>query len=152
VIPTNHEGVLASKSSGQGTQQLQDLLGRRFYKPGVIAVFCLLGVPVGTLLYGLNIARRGDRLLGYGLAVVSGLILLFAPFSNGPDLSRVAFYAGIFFAIGIFNLETGPYQLALSRGGQPARWWPPLLGVAGYIIAVAVLMTASDPNTMLADG
>ena len=61
----------------EGTPAIaQDLQGRGFYRPGVIATYCVFSLPVGLYLYGLNIARRGGRIMGYLLSGISGLLFV----------------------------------------------------------------------------
>jgi predicted branched-subunit amino acid permease len=99
-----------------------------------------LSLPVGLCLYGLNVARRGDRIVGYALTGLSIALVIGTPFSNQPELDGFnLMLPGVFVGIGLLNLENRPYRAALSRGGLTANWWAPLLWVAGLIIAWIVL-------------
>jgi hypothetical protein len=122
----------------------QELQGRRFYSPEVIAAYCiLLSLPVGLYLYGLNIARRGDRVMGYSMAGISVITFvggMFAVDAMGATMSPYRFL-GIFVAIGLLNMEDAPYRAALLRGGTRARWWPPLLWVIGSFLVGAIVLT-----------
>lgn len=70
----------------------QELQGRRFYPPGVIAAYCILSLPVGLCLYGLNIARRGGRVMGYSMAGTAVLTFwgMFAAGAMGATVSMVS--------------------------------------------------------------
>ena len=128
----------------------QDLQGRRFYRPGVIATYCVLSLPVGLYLYGINVGRRGGRVMGYVLASTSGVTFL-GMLAAGAVGARVSGFGilGIFAAIGLLNMEGRPYRLALSHGGVPARWWPPLLWVLGSIVLVAIIATIFGPEEIV---
>jgi hypothetical protein len=104
-------------------------------------MYCVLSLPIGLCLYGLNVARRGGRIVGYALAGLSSALLIGTPFSNSPDFAGFSFLLpGVFVGIGLLNLEDRPYRAALSHGGLTARWWPPLIWAVGLIIAAFMLM------------
>ena len=128
----------------------RDLEGRRFYRPGVIATYCVLSFPVGLYLYGLNVARRGSRMTGYTLAGMSCVAFL-GMLAAGVMGARVSGFGilGIFAGIGLLNMEGRPYRLALSRGGGTARWWPPLLWVLGTILLVVIIATVFGPEEIV---
>jgi hypothetical protein len=133
---------VAAKGFSPATNTLPstDLQGRRFYRPGVIATYCVLNLAVGLALYGLNVAHRGSRFMGYLLASASGaaLVGMLAVAAIGKPVAGFG-VLGLFIGLGLFKQESGPYRLALSRGGVDARWWPPLLWVvAAMIVVVAV--------------
>ena len=45
--------------------QSLELTGKHLYSPGTIAIYLILsGLPLGLFLYGLNIRRRGQVLMG----------------------------------------------------------------------------------------
>jgi hypothetical protein len=51
---------------------IPDLAGKRLYKPELILLnFVLGGLPVGCFAYGVNISRRGQKLIGV-LQIASG--------------------------------------------------------------------------------
>lgn len=124
----------------------QSLRGQRFYRPGVIAIYCILmGLPVGIFLYGLNVARRESRVLGYLLVGVAGAAFL-ASFLQAAVVTAIPLrfqmhILTLFVGLGLFKLEEGAYRLALARGGMPARSWPPLLWVLGSVLTVAIIAT-----------
>ena len=119
----------------------------RFYRPGVIAVYCALSLPVGLCLYGLNVARRGSRVIGYtilgtSLVALVGIVLVGI---LGGRVSRIGLLS-IILAIGLQKMEVGPYQQALSRGGRTARWWPPLLWILGALIVALMIWAIFVPD------
>lgn len=136
-----------AQSALDRTAAPQELQGRRFYPPGVIAAYCILSLPVGLCLYGLNIARRGGRVMGYSMAGTSVVTFwgMFAAGAAGTVAARVfglgIGFLSIFVAIGLLNMEDPSYRAALSRGGAPARWWPPLLCVIGSLLVGAIVLT-----------
>jgi len=129
-----------------GTKPSRDLEGRCFYSSNVIAVYCVLNLPVGTFLYALNIARRGNRLAGYGVAAISlgsllGMLWVRAWGGQVTNFLVISILAGI----ALLKAEDRPYRLALSRGGATARWWPPALWACGASLCVwaAAFLSAS---------
>lgn len=118
------------------------LSGVRLYSPGVLAAYFILGnVPIGMALYGLNVARRGDRWLGYAVLGSSllALVLLFLAALAGRNLrgwNLVALVLGL----GVWQIERGPYGRALRSGATPAKWWPPLIAVVALLVALVMLV------------
>ncbi len=105
------------------------LVGRRVYSPGAIAAYSVLGgLPLGSLLYGLNVSRRGSRGMGTLLYVVGGgsYVFMLVAAAAGANIGLYGLL-GIFGAIGFYKMESGPFQNALRRGAARARWWPPAL-------------------------
>ena len=137
----------SNSSSAQQTPVPQDLQGHGFYRPGVIATYCVLSLPVGLYLYGVNVARRGGRVMGYVLSGLSGATFLgmLVAGALGARVSGLGIL-GIFAGIGLLNMEGRPYRLALSRGGVTSRWWPPLLWVIGSILVVTLVVTILGPE------
>jgi hypothetical protein len=142
-----------AQSALDRTATPQELQGRRFYPPGVIATYCILSLPVGLCLYGLNIARRGGRVMGYGMAGISVITFggTFAAGAMGATVSMVSIVSTlpIFVAIGLLNMEDPPYRAALSRGGVKARWWPPLLWVIGSLLVGTIVVTFFGPEVVV---
>lgn len=124
-----------------GALPSQDLAGRRFYSAGVIGGYCVLSLPVGLYLYGLNVARRGSRVMGYALTGASGLAFLamLAATVTGTRASGFGLF-GIFTGLTLLNMEHRPYRRSLARGGTPAKWWPPLLWTMGTIFIVLIVI------------
>lgn len=118
------------------------LSGVKLYSPGVLAAYFILGnVPVGMALYGLNVARRGERWIGYVLLGSSllALVLLGLAAISGRNLRGWSLLA-LVLGLGVWQIERGPYRRALRSGATPARWWPPLLGVLALLIALVLLV------------
>jgi len=127
--------------------QSKDVSGRHFYRPHVLAAYCILHLPVGLFLYGLNVIRRGNCLTGYVLAGISGATFL-GMLVVAASGARVFTYGilGIFIGIGLLKIESGPYRRARSRGGTAARWWPPLLWVAGSVLVIIIVSVVMKSN------
>jgi hypothetical protein len=119
-----------------------DLSGIKLYKPGVLMAYFVLGnLPDGMAIYALNVARRGDRALGYFLfgASALALVLLILAALAGRSMRGWTLLA-LVIGLAVFSTERRPYQMALQRGATPARWWPPLLGVIALVLALAALL------------
>jgi hypothetical protein len=126
-------------------KQSTDLAGVRLYTLGALAAYFVLGnLPIGMALYALNVARRGDRVLGYVLFAASAvaLVLLILAAEAGRNLRGWTLLA-LVIGLAMYRLERGPYQMAVQRGATPARWWPPLFGVVVLILVCAGLMSDS---------
>lgn len=127
-------------ASSETVDAAPDLSGVRLYSPGVLATYFVLGnLPIGMALYGLNVARRGHRPLGYFLIGIALLALVHFMLTvlaghNLRSLTLLSLVVGL----GVYSAETRPYQAALRRGAKPARWWPPLFAVAALFLAVAI--------------
>jgi hypothetical protein len=125
--------------------QTGKLAGTKLYTPAVILSYCILGnMPLGLFLYGRNSARRGQRVMGGVLSILSvlTLALLFLAAAVGVQsrgILSLPFLLSIFVGIGIFHLESGPYKPALARGETGARWWPPLF----LVLLIWLLMVSS---------
>jgi hypothetical protein len=122
-----------------------DLSGIRLYKPGVLAAYFVLGnLPIGMALYALNVARRGDRILGYFLfgASALALVLLIVVALAGRNLRGWTLLA-LVIGLAVFRIELRPYRVAVKRGAMPARWWPPLLAVVALMLVLAALLPGS---------
>ena len=113
----------------------------RLYSPRVLALYFILGnLPVGLALYGLNVARRGDRLFGYLALGVSlaGLVALMLAAMAGRSVRGWALLGAVV-GLAIASLESAPYKRALRNGATTARWWPPLVAVLALLLAAALL-------------
>lgn len=118
------------------------MVGVRLYRPGVIALYFVLGgLPLGCFLYGLNVARRGDRLFGYALVAVATIAyaLLIAAIVTGVGVSGFGIL-GVFVGLGVMYMEGRPYRNALASGATPARWWPPLLFLAFLFVSLSLVL------------
>jgi hypothetical protein len=125
------------------------LEGTQLYKPGVLAAYIVLsGLPVGLLLYGINLARRGQRWMGRMVWALAGVLLALVLVAVGVG-SRVSGLGllSIPVAIWVYATERKHYELALQKGARPAKWWPPLFLVLGFIFVLgltAVLFAPED--------
>jgi hypothetical protein len=121
------------------------LPGVRLYHPGVLAAYFLLGnLPIGMALYALNLARRGDRWIGYVLFFMSATALLALLLAGiaGTDLRPWRLLA-VLVGLGVWQIETPAYRNAIRRGATPASWWPPLLAVLALALIVWLLQPAA---------
>jgi hypothetical protein len=114
--------------------------GRAFYSPGIIAAYCVVSLPVGLSLYGLNLIRRKSHVMGYALFVSSAAFfaLMVATVATGGSVSGFGIL-GVLAAIWLLKLEEKPYRRARSQGGIRARWWPPLLWLLGGVLVAVVV-------------
>ncbi len=119
------------------------LAGRKMYSAGVIAGYTLLAnIPVGCILYGLNLRARGAKAFGlvslvFGLVSMAALLLMIA-LDHSPR--RPVLLLNVLAAVGIYEMEKRPAARALQLGARRAKWWPPGLFLAGAsVLAVGVL-------------
>ena len=124
------------------SKEERTLSGVRLYSPGVLAAYFILGnVPIGMALYGLNVARRGERWIGYtllGLSLLTLALLVLAAM-GGRSLRGWGLLA-LVLGLGVWQVERAPYRRALRGGAAPARWWPPLIAVLALLIALVLLV------------
>lgn len=121
------------------TQSIPPLAGKTLYSPAVIAAYtALANIPVGCILYGLNLQARGSKSLGRLLVVVgaAGIIGLAVVVLFLPTSPRSMTCLGIFAAFCFYQFEKAPVAAALRDGASLARWWPPAL----YVIAGIALL------------
>ncbi len=118
--------------------------GVKLYSPGVLAAYFILGnLPIGMALYALNVARRGDRWIGYLLFCMSAvtLLALLSAAAAGTRLRTLQLLA-VLVGLGIWQIETPPYRRAIRSGATRARWWPPLLAVLALEVVVRFILPA----------
>ena len=132
------------------SEESKDLAGVRLYKPGVIAAYMVLsGMAIGLLLYALNVLRRGQRWLGGLILALSAalVIMIVTIVTMGGRVSGLGMI-GVLVAIFVYQLERRPYTLALERGATPAKWWPPLFLVLGFLLIVVVTAGLFGPSDL----
>ncbi|MFH1700005.1 MAG: hypothetical protein ABIE07_05395 [Candidatus Zixiibacteriota bacterium] len=110
----------------------------RLYNPMVILTYYVLGgLPLGSLLYGINLSRRGNRVMGNILTILFGLtyiliLILIAKRINVITLRLLS----IFIGINVMKIEWNPYKEAIDKGAIPAKWWHPLLVAFAIFISI----------------
>jgi len=118
------------------------LAGKKVYAAWVIAAYTVLAnMPVGCVLYGLNLQARGSSVRGRLLIAIGiiGGIALFSVSLIGhlsPYQSRMLLALAIFSAVGFYRFEREPVRAALQDGAVLARWWPPALILAAICIVI----------------
>jgi hypothetical protein len=133
---------LVNDPTASESPQPERLRGRRFYSPGWIAAYSLLCAPIGLSLYGINVARRGQRVLGGIWIALAGIAVLALVVAASKRERRMeTFLVGVVLAIVLFRVEQRPYERALAQGGIRAAWWPPWLCCLGAALAIGVLLT-----------
>jgi hypothetical protein len=131
-------------------EESKNLEGVRLYRPGVIAAYMILsGMAIGLLLYALNLLRRGQRWLGVLTLVLCGVlfIVIAAVFTMGGRILGLGLL-GVLVAILVYQLERRPFDLALERGATPAKWWPPILLVLGFLLVLVVAAGLFGPDEL----
>src|SRR4051812_49201041 len=105
----------------------QTCLGQRLYSPAVIAAYTVaINLPMGFILYGLNLRSRGQRGRSTLMSLVGGIglvVLLSAAFLGASRHWQVFQVVGAVGALNVYYLEKGPFDLALRRGATRASWW-----------------------------
>ena len=113
------------------------LAGKRVYSAGAIATYTVLAnLPVGCVLYGLNMQSRGARTSGrllIAVGIVGGIALFSAAFFGyvGRFQSRLLTFLALFSAYSFYKFEKQPVRAALQNGAGLARWWLPALYLVG---------------------
>ena len=129
-----------STDAAVATEASHELAGTRLYKPGLLfAYFALGGLPIGLVTYGVNISRRDSKWFGRSLAASAVVLFVVrAGASLGGNRSSGLGILSIFVGLGVFKMESGPYQRAVRRGARPERWWPPIVGAIGVVMVLAL--------------
>jgi hypothetical protein len=117
---------------------LNELNAKKLYPPGIIVAYTILAnVPIGLILYGINIINRGFRTYGKIVlwsGIICGIVLsAMILFGNPP---RGLILIGVMCGITIYKCESGPYRKAIAAGAQKAKWWPPLLILMAMVMAL----------------
>ena len=107
----------------------------------MLAAYTILGnVPLGLILYGLNIMTRGNRLYGkimIGSGILSGIwFLAFILAPHARHESNMLVMVSLICGMSIYKFESQPYPKAIAAGASRARWWPPLLFLIGITTAI----------------
>jgi len=120
----------------------QPLRGIRLYSPGTLAAFTALGsLPIGFVLYGLNVRARGHSALGRSMVAFGVALQLLIVITSATGLmpARPFLVLGIFGALNVYRFESGPYERAVRLGATRAPWWPAALIVAAVSAALFIL-------------
>ncbi len=131
------------KDTGTAIAESTHLAGKRLYRPGVLAAYCILtNLPLGVFLFSLNVYRRGSIWAGRismaltALAIVGYSVVLAA----GVNLTGSRYLLlNIVVGLGIMKAEQAKYEKAISNGALPARWWPPLIFVCVNMLVIYLL-------------
>jgi hypothetical protein len=127
----------------------QSFSGMRLYSPVTIAAYGILtSLPIGVVLYGINISRRGEIWFGRFLIAIGVLVLAGTTIAGilGSDVFRSQFMlVSIFGAIGLMKMEAVPYKKAIAKGALKAKWWSPLLWVIFTLGAISTVLYLFSP-------
>ncbi len=118
------------------------LAGKKLYSSRAIALYTTLAnIPVGCVLYGLNLQARGSTLAGRAVVFVgiAGGIALSAVLLTERAGTRSLGVIGLFAAFCFYRFEREPVKAALQRGAELARWWPPALFVTGALVVLFII-------------
>ncbi|MEM9004226.1 MAG: hypothetical protein AAGE59_11980 [Cyanobacteria bacterium P01_F01_bin.86] len=110
----------------------------KLYRPIVIAAYSSAYLPIGLILYGLNIFRRGDRWKGKLIIYLSGLFLILSIVVSNSTQAQLYYFFSPLIAAHLYSLERSYFKRAIREGWQPARWWIPLFFWA-FIIFLSLL-------------
>ena len=122
-----------SQEFGHHRSTSERFVGKAFYSPGVIAGYCMfISLFIGTILYGINLFRRGQVRKGSVLILLASVpivvITVFHPFIVLGS-SWLGMLSGLV-ALNLYTFERPHFQRVLLHGGQCAKWWPPLIGIS----------------------
>ena len=101
----------------------------KLYRPIIIAAYSYAYLPMGLILYGINIFRRGHCWRGRLLISLSGLLFILSFIASNllnPTQNRLYFFSSLLVAIHLYSLERPYFKRGIREGWQPARWWIPL--------------------------
>ncbi len=119
----------------------------RLYSPGTIAAYSGFGsFPLGALLFGINVSRRGEPLAGRCI-VASALLLLGAMVVAGMaglELPRMTIL-NIVIALGLWKYEIPRFESDVTAGARTARWWLPLLVFLAVQLPIVIWAFLSSP-------
>jgi hypothetical protein len=140
--------MIAAEPSDNGyvTHQAK-LVGKCLYSPGAVAGYCVFAtMPVGLILYGLNLCRRGKVWNGRLLIILAIMVmcyLLIISFSpNRSGFGGILFpILSIFVGIGLYKKEKPVYERAIAHGAIRAKWWPPLLYILIILLALGITLS-----------
>jgi len=109
------------------------------YRPGVVAAYTVLSMPVGLALYGLNLYRRGSRCMGATLTAFAGILYVGVLIDGIVSPTRRYSFLDlgllpIPLAFGVYRIEAGPCRKAFAHGAKPALWWHPFLVIASTML------------------
>nr|WP_290226611.1 hypothetical protein [Trichocoleus desertorum] len=103
------------------------------YSPSALAVYCFFtNFGIGTLLYSINIFRRGYLWRGRAIAILSVAFLIVEMFTA---TSGVRFLApgrsilNMLVAICLYSAEKPHFNRAVRDGIKQAKWWLPLVWI-----------------------
>lgn len=112
-----------------------------FYSPSVLAVYCFLtNFGIGTLLYSINVFRRGYLWRGGAIATLSVMFLIAETFTAIPCIRFLAperIVLNMLVAVCLYSSEKPHFNRAMRDGIKPARWWLPLV----WIIVITLILT-----------
>ncbi len=122
---------------------------RSLYSPTTIFIYSVVGVlGTGVVLYGLNLFRRGQKVVGVifctiGALAFLGVCMLVVLGVRGSSSSALLV---LVLAATLFNLEKGPYERAIKNGYGRAKWWPPLVFA---VVAIALVVVTVVVGSMI---
>jgi hypothetical protein len=128
----------------------QLFVGKQFYHPKHLAAYSILAnLPLAFFLYGLNVYRRGSFWMGRIILISSALAIIgmsiaFAAGAKGYGIPWTLF--SIVVGIGLMKAEKSNYQKAILNGGIRAKWRPPLLFIAGDMLAIYLIGWFLEPR------
>jgi hypothetical protein len=112
------------------------------YSPSALVAYCILtDFGIGTLLYGINVFRRGYLWRGRAIAILSVALLtieLFTSASGVRFLSPGRSILNMLVAVCLYSAEKPHFNRAVRDGIKSARWWLPLVWIV--IITLILLL------------
>lgn len=110
------------------------------YSPTALAVYCFLThFGIGTLLYSINVSRRGYLWRGRAIATLSVVFVIIEMFTSASGVYFLApgrSILNMLVAVCLYSAEKPHFNRAMRDGMKQARWWLPLVWI---VIAILIL-------------
>ncbi|MBD1864345.1 MULTISPECIES: hypothetical protein [Trichocoleus] len=113
------------------------------YSPRALAAYCIFfDFGIGTLLYSINVFRRGYLWRGRAIAILSVVLLVVEMFTSASGIRFLApgrSILNMLVAICLYSAEKPHFNRAVRDGMKQARWWLPLVWILAVVLILLLL-------------